>query len=740
MSSISVFISYSHDSDEHRRRVLALSERLRSDGIDTRLDQYVNGTPPEGWPRWMMNQVDDAGFVLVVCTPTYYRRFRGREVEGVGRGADWEGAIITQHIYDSRGTSTKFIPVIFDPCDAVCIPDPLRGRTCYTLSSEAQYQALYDVLLGQAAVPAAPLGPLRRRTRGEAPALVFGAPGEEGGVPRDEGRAPLADAPRADARRWAPRLAAAGALAVLAAAGVAGVTGSDLFPGPPAHSVAVLPLDNNSPDGRFEYLSEGLTEDIITRLASVEGLHVPSPRAVRRYRGASEDIPRIARDLDVAHVLDGSVAREGDRLRIRVQLRDRRDRQVWAQTYDRRYRDVLRVQADIAGQIAEALRTELSAAERGRVAAGSTDRPLAFDLYMRGRAYLYGQVARQVRTDSAIPLFQQALRLDPDYALAYSGLARAYEERSLRVEMRGWYDSAVDIARLAVRKAPGEERTHAALGYILRAGGRHREALRVLRHAATLPPGGESPASGRSNLGLVHQELGRPDSALVWHQRAAEMEPASVMARMRVGLAWEALGEPENAAREYRRAIRVDSTVGEPRYRLAVLLRERGDAAQAEALMTSVRTGQGAYFRFEWEALNGRWTRAAQAWQRWRAGDGEGLRMVPPVLALVYVQAADTPRARAALARAEAVQLDAIDRGDEGYLPRLMLAQVSALRGDVRLANEWFAEAVARGYLLAAEAERLPALAALRPTPEFQARLGWMRARAARLRAGVPSD
>lgn len=86
------------------------------------------------------------------------------------------------------------------------------------------------------------------------------------------------------------------------------------------------------------------------------------------------------------------------------------------------------------------------------------------------------------------------------------------------------------------------------------------------------------------------------------------------------------------------------------------------------------------------------------------------------------------------------MQLDAVDRGDEGYLPRLLLAQVSALRGDVRLANQWFEEAVAHGYLLAAEAERLPALAALRPTPDLQARLRWMRTRAARLRARVPPD
>src|SRR5437667_456356 len=97
-----VFVSYSHDSDEHRDRVLGLSERLRDDGIETLLDRYVNGTPAEGWPRWMLNQLDDAKFVLVVCTETYYRRFRGHEVPGKGKGADWEGALITQEIYEAR--------------------------------------------------------------------------------------------------------------------------------------------------------------------------------------------------------------------------------------------------------------------------------------------------------------------------------------------------------------------------------------------------------------------------------------------------------------------------------------------------------------------------------------------------------------------------------------------------------------------------------------------------------------
>jgi SEFIR domain len=83
-----VFCSYSHDSDAHRERVLAVSERLRADGLDTRLDQYENGVPGSGWPRWMMDQLDAADFVLVVCTETYYRRFRGHEETGKGKGAE----------------------------------------------------------------------------------------------------------------------------------------------------------------------------------------------------------------------------------------------------------------------------------------------------------------------------------------------------------------------------------------------------------------------------------------------------------------------------------------------------------------------------------------------------------------------------------------------------------------------------------------------------------------------------
>ncbi len=174
MESPVVFISYSHDSDQHREMVLSLAERLRDDGYESRIDQYVNGTPDETWPRWMMNQLDEAAFVLMVCTETYYRRFRGREMPPAGRGVDWEGAIITQQVYDSYSQTPRFVPVRFAPNRENFIPEPLRGRTCYTLNSQAEYEALCRVLDGVAGVEPRPVGKWRRRTRRHGESLCFG--------------------------------------------------------------------------------------------------------------------------------------------------------------------------------------------------------------------------------------------------------------------------------------------------------------------------------------------------------------------------------------------------------------------------------------------------------------------------------------------------------------------------------------------------------------------------------------
>lgn len=152
-----VFISYSHDSQNHMDRVLDASNRLREDGIDCNIDQYVI-SPDEGWPRWMVNQIEEADFVLVVCTETYKNRFMGKEKQGKGLGGKWEGAILTQKLYDNEANNTKFIPVVFSPHDLTHIPLVLHGTTYYELHKEQGYKTLYRHLTNQPKVPKPELG------------------------------------------------------------------------------------------------------------------------------------------------------------------------------------------------------------------------------------------------------------------------------------------------------------------------------------------------------------------------------------------------------------------------------------------------------------------------------------------------------------------------------------------------------------------------------------------------------
>ncbi|HEU4455656.1 MAG TPA: toll/interleukin-1 receptor domain-containing protein [Longimicrobium sp.] len=161
-----MLISYSHDSPEHKARVLELAQRLRAEGVDCWIDQYVSA-PPEGWPNWMRSQIRNANHVLVVCTQTYQRRVDLEEDPGRGLGATWEGGLITLAAYATQGKNDRFIPVVFSVEDAAYIPDFLQGASFYNVATEEGYTALYARLTGQQLVSIPPLGP--RRTVGAQP-------------------------------------------------------------------------------------------------------------------------------------------------------------------------------------------------------------------------------------------------------------------------------------------------------------------------------------------------------------------------------------------------------------------------------------------------------------------------------------------------------------------------------------------------------------------------------------------
>jgi hypothetical protein len=167
-----VFISYSHDSDDHDNRVLALADALRASGIAAVVDQYYPN-PPEGWPHWMERNFDAADYVLMICTGAYHDRVTRSQPVGTGLGAQWEGGHIYNILYADPNLGDRFIPVLIDGASKDYIPQPLRGHTRYAINdftlSDPGYEALYRHLTGQPATPEPPLGnvtPMPPKPRG----------------------------------------------------------------------------------------------------------------------------------------------------------------------------------------------------------------------------------------------------------------------------------------------------------------------------------------------------------------------------------------------------------------------------------------------------------------------------------------------------------------------------------------------------------------------------------------------
>ncbi len=196
---------------------------------------------------------------------------------------------------------------------------------------------------------------------------------------------------------------------------------------PRISSLAVLPLTNLSGDASQDYFSDGLTDELTTRLAKISALRVISQTSVMQYKGVTKTAPEIARELNVDALLVGSVLRSGDKVRISAQLIEAgSDKNVWTESYERDLRDILALQADVARTVAEEIKIQVTPEESRKVFTARTVNPEAYDLYLKGNYHWEKFTDAGMR--KAISYYQQALDMDPNYALAYVGLADAYHE------------------------------------------------------------------------------------------------------------------------------------------------------------------------------------------------------------------------------------------------------------------------------------------------------------------------
>jgi len=395
-------------------------------------------------------------------------------------------------------------------------------------------------------------------------------------------------------------------------------------------SLAVLPLENLSHDPEQDYFADGMTETLITNLSRIDTLRVVSRTSVMHYKRTNKTLPEIAKELNVDGVVEGSVMRSGTRVRITAQLLEARtDRHVWADTYDRDLGDVLRLQSEVAQAVAQQVRIKLTPEQQARFRSAPAVNPKAYEAYLNGRSIL-DYADTQVSIKQAQSYFEEAIREDPNFALAYVGLAECY----LNLGTQRWMppQEAYRDGSKAIRKALELDDTlgeaHSTLGYLdwrfswdwqaaereIRRGvdlnpnyvegritlvwylawSRHRdEALAEVQKILRLDP--VFPYIALQEAG-VYYHLRDYKSLLEAAEKAVAKNPGNWLSHYFLAVGYEGSGRPAQAVPEYQRATELSQHDSDAVAGLAHVYAILGNRAEAEKILNELqRQSKGAY-------------------------------------------------------------------------------------------------------------------------------------------------
>jgi len=364
------------------------------------------------------------------------------------------------------------------------------------------------------------------------------------------------------------------------------------FPLPDKPSIAVMPFTNMGADPEQEFFSDGLTEEIITALSKVPKLFVIARDSTFTYKGKPVKVKQVAEELGVRYVLEGSIRKAGDKIRITAQLIDAlTGHHLWAERYDRNLNDIFAVQDEITKKIITAMQIKLTEGEQARAAAKGTNNIEAYLKYLQAMDYIY-----QFNIESNAlgkKLAEEAIALDPEYAWAYRALARTHmmdawlgttksPKQSLAktkellqkaivlddtyaeahgmlgflFSMTGKHDKAVATAHHAVALNPNSAYTHAILGHTLRFAGRWEESIPEYKKAIRLNP--IPPNQYFFGLGLAYAWTGQYDEAIKWCEKAVRQEPNSFFAHLMMAVIYSLSGREEEARVEGAEVLRIN--------------------------------------------------------------------------------------------------------------------------------------------------------------------------------------
>jgi TolB-like protein/tetratricopeptide (TPR) repeat protein len=628
-----VFLSYASQDAEAAQKIC---EALRVSGIEVFLDQSeLRGG--DAWDQKIRREIHDCSlFIPVVSQHTQQR------LEGYFR-REWKLAIDRTH--DMAEQKPFLVPVVIDSTrdqDAI-VPDVFRTVQWTRLPAGETPPAFVErirrlaSLEGLTTIPSPLAMPTAARVTGR---------------------------PIAQSWRWKPTLvvvsAALAAVLVyvvvdefrisrhVTASAVTSATSAHSNAArfsPPPHSIAVLPFVNMSGDPHQEYFSDGLTEELLNSLSRINELQVAARTSSFSFQGEHPDIATVGHKLNVASVLEGSVRRSKRTIRVTAQLIDAvTGFHLWSDTYDRDQGDILQLQTDIANAVAGALKVTLLGDVAARIEVGGTHNSAAFDAYLRA-ARAHGAQHRGEDTQIVIAEYTEAIRLDPNYALAFAARSTARAQYATLfakgAAIRATFDDAEADARQAIALAPSLAEGYLALAFVF-AEGVHdfTQASKAYSRAQMLAPGSArvlrdygryAVLMGQTELGLAalrralvldplnrsfHIKLGdallfarRYDEAIAAFEATLALDPEYSLAYADRGLAYYGRGDMQSACK----SCEIKSPFEQSEVCLAVSYEKLGRHADAQAVLTKLLADRGEDAAYQYAEIYAQWNDLAES-------------------------------------------------------------------------------------------------------------------------------
>ncbi len=469
-------------------------------------------------------------------------------------------------------------------------------------------------------------------------------------------------------------------------------------------SIAVLPFENLSEDEDQFYFSNGMTEDILSRLGKISSLKVISSLSTRRYRNSDKPPGVIGRELNVANLLIGSVRRIKNKLRIVAHLIETNtDRQIWSETFDKDSSDIFSIQSEIAINIAEMLQTQLLPEEQSRVKASPTSDFSAYDYFLKGN----DAINKYTKADNeqSIIYFKKAIEIDPKYARAWAGLANAYVGRFSKYGYHyAWLDSAVKVSEYAVTLDPNSPEAYGSTGNSYSKKGRTDKALAAYQKALEFNP---NYLLAVSNLGITYKGLGQYDLALRWYKKADDLEPTGYSVKVNIGVIYSYFENYVKTDIWFKKARLINPNAIQVLNGMAHSFLARGDQKSASVLIDTMQQYvEESWMVWDWMADIARHTKNFEQVKQFHQksieanpSNGDDWYSFSKIgLADIYLREGNTSKADSLLNGAEKLRMEQIENGAIDPWLYSDLAVIHAIRGDGPATAKWLQKSFDRGW------------------------------------------